>query len=73
MLIKQIRWEKPEQGWWKLNTDRSWNATMGTTASGGLIRDSWGNWVTEFTRKLGNANSFTAEVWALHDGLMLCV
>ena len=29
--------------------------------------------MTGFTRKLGNANSFTAEVWALRDGLMLCV
>ena len=38
-----------------------------------MIRDSKGNWVTGFTRKLGNANSFTAEVWALRDGLMLCV
>ena len=72
MVIKQIRWEKPEKGWWKLNTDGSWNATLGSAAGGGLIRDSWGKWVAGFTRKLGSANSFTAEVWALRDGLMLC-
>ena len=73
MVVRQIKWEKSEQGWWKLNTDGSWNAAVGSTAGGGLIRDSWGNWVTRFTRKLGNANSFTVEVWALRDGLMLCV
>ena len=73
MVIKQIRWEKPEQGWWKLNTDGSWNAAVGSTVGRGLIRDSWGNWVTRFTRKLGSANSFIAEVWTLRDGLMLCV
>ena len=73
MVIKQIRWEKPDQGWWKLNTDGSLVAALGSATGGGLIRDSKGNWVTGFTRKLGNANSFTAEVWALRDGLMLCV
>ena len=73
MVIKQIRWEKPDQGWWKLNTDGSQVAALGSAVGGGLIRDSRGNWVTGFTRKLGNANSFTAEVWALRDGLMLCV
>ena len=40
---------------------------MGLAVGGGLIRDSWGNWVTGFTRKLGSANSFTAEVWTLRD------
>ena len=73
MVIKQIRWEKPEQGWSKLNTNGSWNAALGSAAGGGLIRDSWGNWVVGFARKLGSANSFTAEVWALRDGLLLCL
>ena len=38
MVIKQIRWEKPEQGWWKLNTDGSWNAAVGSAVGGGLIK-----------------------------------
>ena len=41
-------------------------------SGGGLIRDELGNWVVGFTRKLGRMNSFTAEVWALRDGLLLC-
>ena len=73
MVTKRIRWEKPDQGWLKLNTDGSWNAPLGSAAGGGVIRDSLGNWVVGFARKLGSANSFTAEVWALRDGLMLCL
>ena len=56
----------------KLNTDGSWNATLGMAAGEGLIRDGLGNWVRGFSRKMGSMNSFTVEVWALRDGLMLC-
>ena len=45
MVIKRIRWEKPDQGWLNLNTDGSWNEPLGLAAGGGVIRDSWGNWV----------------------------
>ncbi|KAL0007565.1 hypothetical protein SO802_009067 [Lithocarpus litseifolius] len=72
MMPSQVKWEKPELGWMKLNTDGSCNAAAGKAAGGGLIRDDMGNWVVGFTRKLGNVNSFTAEVWALRDGLILC-
>ena len=72
MVLKPIRWEKPEQGWLKLNTDGSWNAKLGQAAGGGLIRDGLGNWVGGFIRKMGSVNSFTAEVWALRNGLILC-
>lgn len=72
MVIRQVKWEKPELGWLKLNTDGSWNATSSKASGGGLIRDELGNWVVGFTRKLGRMNSLTAEVWALRDGLLLC-
>ena len=72
VVVRQIRWEKPELGWLKLNTDASSNASLGSAAGGGLIRDERGNWVIGFTRKLGTVNSFTAEIWALRDGLLLC-
>ena len=72
MVLRQVKWEKPELGWLKLNTDGSWNAASGKAIGGGLIRDSLGNWVVGFTRKLGSVNSFSVEIWALRDGLMLC-
>lgn len=39
---------------------------------GGLLRDANGNWMGGFARRIGTANSFTAELWALRDGLLLC-
>ena len=72
IVLRQVKWEKPEVGWLKLNTDGSWNATLGKAAGGGLIRDDLGSWVVGLARKLGNVNSFTAEIWALRDGLMVC-
>lgn len=37
-----------------------------------MIKYEQGNWVAGFTRKVGKANSFIAEAWALKDGLVLC-
>ncbi|KAL0006038.1 hypothetical protein SO802_013599 [Lithocarpus litseifolius] len=70
--IRNIRWEKPEVGWMKLNTDGASNAVLGLAGGGGLIRDEAGRWVVGFSRKLGKVNSFLAELWALKDGLLLC-
>ncbi|KAK9990593.1 hypothetical protein SO802_025578 [Lithocarpus litseifolius] len=72
MVIKQIKWEKPNTGWVKLNTDGSADVASGTAGGGGLIRDDRGNWIMGFTRKIGKANCFLAEMWALRDGLLLC-
>ena len=40
---------------------------------GGLIRDGNGTWLIGFARKIGTATSFLAELWALQDGLRLCL
>lgn len=37
-----------------------------------MIKDNRGNWVMGFSRKIGRADSFVAEIWALQDGLQLC-
>lgn len=72
MITRQIRWEKPASGWLKLNTDWSFDDLLGNDGGGGLIKYEQGNWVAGFTRKVGKANSFIAEAWALRDGLVLC-
>ena len=71
MMIKQVKWERPERGWLKLNTDGSWSAALDKAVGGGLIRDEMGNWVIGFSRQLGHVNSFSAKIWALRDGLLL--
>ena len=60
----QIRWNKPNVGWHKLNTD---GASMGNprkTGGRGVIRDHRGNWVQGFARNIGFTTSVIAEFWA---------
>ena len=71
--IRAIKWERPIVGWLKLNTDGSSLGNPGLATWGGVIRDGNGNWVVGFTRKIGNTSSFMAELWALHDGLLIYV
>ena len=72
MIMKQVRWEKPQVGWVKLNTDGASGPGTDRTGCGGIIRDEQGRWITGFSRRIGVANSFIAELWGLRDGLHLC-
>ena len=71
--MKNIRWEKPRAGWLTLNSDGSVASTVGPVGGGGLVRDENGEWVMGFARRIGNASSYLAELWALRDGLQLCL
>lgn len=57
----------------KLNTDGSSLGNPGSAGGGGVIRDWSGRWVVGFSRKIGIATSLLAELWAIRDGLMLCI
>ena len=57
----------------KLNTDGSSSGNSGLTGGGGVIRDWTDRWIVGFSRKIGIATSLIAELWAIQDGLMLCV
>uniref|UniRef100_A0A2N9IB19 Uncharacterized protein n=1 Tax=Fagus sylvatica TaxID=28930 RepID=A0A2N9IB19_FAGSY len=72
-ILMPIRWEKPSPGWVKLNTDGSSLVNLGIAGSGGLIRNSDGDWIMGFVRNIGTTGSVAAELWALRDGLSLCV
>ena len=60
-------------GWLTLNIDSSTTSNPGLAGGGGLIRDENGDWVTGFARRIRSTNSFMAELWALRDGLHLCL
>lgn len=45
MILKSIRWEKPNTRWMKLNTDGSSYGSLGLAGGGRVIRDEEGNWV----------------------------
>ena len=70
--MKCIRWEKPRSDW-KLNMDGSFLGNPGLAGGGGVIRDDTSNWVVGFSRRIGITLSFEAELWALRDGLTICV
>ena len=72
MRMKQVRWEKPQPGWVKLNTDGASGPGLDRTGCGGIIRDERGQWIMGFSRRIGVANSITAELQGLRDGLHLC-
>lgn len=67
----QVKWEKPQRGWFKLNTDGSALGNPGKAGAGGLIRNDEGEWVKGFTRSIGLASPIMAELWGLRDGLVL--
>ena len=72
LVIKQLRWKRPNEGWLKLNTDDTTNDTQNAAGAGGVLRDARGNWVVGFSRKVGKSNSFGAEIWGICNGLILC-
>ena len=73
LVLKSICWEKPREGWLTLNVDGAAAGASGMAGGGGLIRDGNGDWVIGFARKIGTTTSFMAELWALRDGLLLCL
>lgn len=72
-VLKAIRWERPNRGWIKLNTGGSSSGNPGPAGCGGVIRDENGVWVCGFSKKIGTTTSFMAELWAVRDGLSLCL
>ncbi|XP_065617460.1 uncharacterized protein LOC136062392 [Quercus suber] len=72
-VVTHVRWSKPNAGWMKLNTDGSSLGNPGLARGGGLIRNEEGRRVAGFARKIGITSSFLAGLWALRDGLSLCV
>ena len=70
---KEVRWLKPATGWLKLNTDGSMVGDSGVVGCGGLIRDSNGLWITGFAKPTIAFSSLAAKLFALREGLTLCV
>lgn len=62
LVLRQIRWEKPQTGWKKLNTDGSFIGNAGSTGCGGIIWDEHGHWVKGYAIKIRITNSFIAEL-----------
>lgn len=57
-----MSWEKPPEGWVKLNTNGLALGNLGKAEGGGLIRNHHGDWIRGYAKALGNTNSFMAEL-----------
>ena len=68
-----VSWKTPQPHWHKLNSDGSALGCLGLTGGGGLIRDHHGRCFKGFCRAIGWANNLHAELWAVRDGLSLCI
>ncbi|KAK7858798.1 putative ribonuclease h protein [Quercus suber] len=69
----QVKWTPPPLHWFKPNSDGSSLGNPGLAGGGGIIRDSAGNWVKGYARTIGVTTSVAAELWALRDGIRLCI
>ncbi|KAK9043792.1 hypothetical protein V6N11_072121 [Hibiscus sabdariffa] len=47
-----VKWQKPEVGWWKLNSDGATAAGSDLCSCGGVVRDDDGKWLIGFARQL---------------------
>lgn len=59
--IQMVKWEKPELGWCKVNTDGA-TFDSGLAGCGGVIRGDQGEWIRGSSCKLGPCNAKMAEV-----------
>ena len=63
----------PPANWIKLNFDSSSLGNLGRAGGGGIIQNSSGNWVSGYARAIGHTTNVAAELWALRDGINLCI
>ncbi|CAL8164162.1 unnamed protein product [Prunus armeniaca] len=66
-----LAWKPPLVSTMKLNIDGSRIGSNGSIAARGLIRNSVGEWVADFSANLGHGEILVAELWALYHGLKL--
>lgn len=72
-VLMQVKWSKPPEGWFKLNSDGASYRNPGKAGGGGLIRDCCGKWLKGYVRSIGFATNVSIEFWALRDGLKLAL
>lgn len=69
----QVRWNLPPTHWFKLSSDGSSMGNLGRAGGGGIIRNAEGEWIKGYARAIGSTTSVATELWALRDGVQLCL
>ncbi|MBA0636131.1 hypothetical protein Godav_022307 [Gossypium davidsonii] len=65
LKIDMERWCLPNHGWIKINTDGVASRNKNWLAAGGLLRDSFGNWIEGFQRYVKRGFAVNSELWAI--------
>ncbi|KAK9987317.1 hypothetical protein SO802_032268 [Lithocarpus litseifolius] len=73
LALSWVRWIPPPVQWVKLNSDGSSLGNPGRAGGGGVIRNADGKWIKGYARAIGNTTSVAVELWALRDGIQLCL
>ncbi|MBA0780279.1 hypothetical protein Gotri_004397, partial [Gossypium trilobum] len=63
------RWCPPSHGWIKINTDGVVSRDGNWLAIGGVLRNSFGNWIEGFQRFDGRGSTVVTKLWANLHGL----
>ncbi|KAJ1412772.1 Ribonuclease H-like superfamily [Sesbania bispinosa] len=65
---QSIWWISPPEGWFKINCDGSVLSNNSQASCGGVLRNSFGEFVGGFAAKLGSCSITLAEIWAILHG-----
>ncbi|KAF8769630.1 hypothetical protein HU200_006226 [Digitaria exilis] len=72
LVRDRTKWQKPETGWWKVNTDAAFSAGSSIGAGGAIIRDAGGCLLAAAAKRYEHVHdTLTAEAMAARDGLQL--
>ncbi|KAG6469540.1 hypothetical protein ZIOFF_070469 [Zingiber officinale] len=71
--VSAVHWRRPDDGWFKLNTDGCSRGNPGESSYGAIVRDHSGQVVVARQGVLGEGSNIRAELMAILRGLELCV
>ncbi|KAL0378660.1 UNVERIFIED_CONTAM: putative ribonuclease H protein [Sesamum radiatum] len=68
-----VHWRKPQERWYKMNTDGASKGNPGISGARGILRDQLGRVIFVFQEPLGNITNTQAKLHAIHRGLQICI
>ncbi|CAA7018818.1 unnamed protein product [Microthlaspi erraticum] len=68
---RQIAWQPPKSGWWKMHTDGAARGNPGLASAGGVLQDASGGWVCGFALNIGICSAPLADLWGVYYGLYM--
>ncbi|KAL0417382.1 UNVERIFIED_CONTAM: putative ribonuclease H protein [Sesamum latifolium] len=70
--LMKVKWNKPDKGWIKINTDGASKGNPGTAGAGGIARNEKGEVIFAFDDFIREATNMYAEVYGLFKALQIC-